>query len=88
MLFFISLVKVKGKPTKESISETTKMFENLKKSNIKILGLYWTLGRYDGVMIFEAPNEKAAMRLSIDFADQAAFETMVAVPREEAIKLV
>jgi hypothetical protein len=39
-------------------------------------------------MIFEAPNEKAAMKLSIDFADQATFETMVAVPREEAIKLV
>jgi uncharacterized protein with GYD domain len=88
VLFFISLVKVKGKPTKENISETTKMFENLKKGNVKVLGLYWTLGRYDGVMIFEAPNEKAAMKLSIDFADQATFETMVAVPREEAIKLV
>jgi uncharacterized protein with GYD domain len=64
------------------------MLEDFKKHDIKILGFYWTLGRYDTVMIFEAPNEKIAMEMSINAADVVSTETMVAVPREEAIKLL
>jgi uncharacterized protein with GYD domain len=64
------------------------MLEELKKKKIKILGFYWTLGRYDTVMILEAPNEKEAMKISIEAADTVATETMVAIPREEAIKLL
>jgi uncharacterized protein with GYD domain len=39
-------------------------------------------------MIFEASNERVAMKMSIDAADVITTETMVAVPREEAIKLL
>lgn len=48
----------------------------------------WTLGRYDTVLIFEAANEKEALKTSIDVAEFAATETLVAIPSEEAIKLV
>lgn len=49
---------------------------------------YWTMGRYDGVTIIEAPTEKVAMKALLRFQDVVELETMVAVPREEAIKLL
>lgn len=30
------------------------------KEGVKFLGSYWTPGRYDSVVILEAPNEKIA----------------------------
>jgi hypothetical protein len=38
--------------------------------------------------MFEAPNEKEAMQLAIRRADFLDMETLVAVPAEEARKLV
>ena len=79
---------MKKKPTKEMTDEGTKMIDELQKKGIKILGFYWTLGRYDGVVIFEAPSEKDAMKLAIAVSEDVTFETMVAIPREEALKLL
>ena len=87
-MIFISLAKVKNKPTKEATGKFTKTIGELKKKGINILGFCWTLGRYDGVMIFEAPSEKDAMKLAIDLREDATLETMVAIPREEALKLL
>lgn len=87
-MIFISFGKLKKKPTKETSSGVTKMLTDLTKHKIKILGFYWTLGRYDTVMIFEAPSERIAMKMSIDAADVVATETMVAVSREEAMQLL
>jgi uncharacterized protein with GYD domain len=87
-LIFISFGRFKKKPAKEVSAHVTKMLEDLKKRKIKILGFYWTLGRYDTVLILEAPNEREAMKISIEAADTVATETMVAIPREEAIKLL
>ena len=50
--------------------------------------MYWTLGRYDGVVIFDAPTEKVAMKFAIMMAEDVRTETMVAIPREEALKLL
>jgi len=87
-LIFIGLVKTKGKPTKQNTIEFTKMLDSLNKVGIKILNIYWTLGRYDGIVIFEAKTEKDAMKFAIGMAEDAKTETMVAVPREEALKLL
>jgi len=85
----ITLVKWRKKPTKAMIAETTKMFEQMgKEAGIKILGFYWTLGRYDGVLMAEGKDEKTIMKYSIRFGDILSLETLVAVPREEAIKLL
>ena len=86
-MIFISLVKSREKPTKEALALFTKWFEDAKKKGIKIMRLYWTLGRYDGVIIFEAPSEKDAMKLLSDVRDGTTTETMVAVSREDAIKM-
>ena len=88
-MIFISLGKMKNKPSKEMTEQATKTIqEELGKIGIKVLGWYWTLGRYDTVFIFEAANEKEALKSAITIADFVWTETLVAIPREEAIKLV
>ena len=88
-MFFITLTKWKQAPTKEMpvIDQFTKTLKDLEKQGIK-MRIYWTLGRYDAVSIIEAPTEKDAMKILLPFQDIVATETMVAVPREEAIKLL
>ena len=87
-MIFISLGKMRKKPSKELSGQATKMVEELKKKGIKVLNWYWTLGRYDTVLIFEAASEKEALKSSIEASEFVATETLVAIPREEAIKLL
>jgi len=92
-LFFISFGKWKQTPTKETRARInqerahTKRLEQLENQDIKIR-VYWTLGRYDVVAIVEAPTEKDAMNVLLRFQDLVTTETMVAVPHEDAIKLM
>ena len=87
-MIFISLGRLKKTPTKEMSAQTTKMLEEMEKQGIKIVGFYWTLGRFDTVLIFDAPTEKDAMRVAIGASEMVATETLVAIPREEATKLL
>lgn len=59
-----------------------------KAKGINMLSWYWTLGRYDTVVVFEAASEKEAMKLSVDVSEWVTTETLVAVPRKEAIELL
>jgi uncharacterized protein with GYD domain len=86
-LIFITLVKWKQTPKKEMIDQSTKRLEELEKQGIK-MDIHWTLGRYDAVTIIEAPTEKDAMKTLLLWQDVVDTETMVAIPREEAIKLL
>lgn len=87
-MIFVSFGKFRKKPSKETTAGVTKMLDDMEKHGNKIRGFYWTLGRYDTVLIFEAPNERVAMELSISAADIVSTETLVAIPREDAIKLL
>jgi uncharacterized protein with GYD domain len=87
-LIFIGLCKWKGKLTKETTAQSTEYVDEMKKKGFKILGFYWTLGRYNSVFIFEAPNGKVALKFSIDANEMLSVETLGAVPREETIKLL
>ena len=79
---------MRKKPGKELAKQATKVMDEIKSRGIKIIGWYWTLGRYDTAVIFEAENEKEALKTSLALADFVASETLVAIPREEAIKLL
>jgi uncharacterized protein with GYD domain len=86
---FIHLVKFKKKPTKQMIAQNLKCIKHeAAKEGMKVIEIYWTLGRYDAIAIMEAPDEKAAMRMAIRRGECMAIETLVAVPAEEARKLV
>jgi uncharacterized protein with GYD domain len=73
---------------KNFVPENLKMIEEESKKGIKYLSINWTLGRYDAVAIFEAPDEKEAMKMALRRADFLDMETMVAIPAEEARKFV
>jgi uncharacterized protein with GYD domain len=87
-MIFISLAKFRRKPTKDTLAQASKLFEQMAKEGGKVLGFYYTLGRYDTVTIIEGPDEKAAMRAALRWGDLISTETLVAVTSEEAHKLV
>jgi len=87
-LIFIGLAKFRKAPDKKEIGDTTEILAEWKKKGVNMLNWYWTLGRYDAVSVFEAASEKEAMKMSIALSEWVATETLVAVPREEAAKLV
>jgi len=87
-MIFISLAKLRRKPTKDGIAEVDKLAGKMSKYGIKVIGSYWTLGRYDSVLILEAPDEKVAMKGALLYGDIVSSETLVAVPRNEAVKLL
>jgi len=55
-MIFISSGRLRGKPTKEMTAKVDRFKEKVSKEGIKLIGGYWTLGRYDSVVIFEAPR--------------------------------
>ena len=87
-MIFISLGKMRKKPDKQLTDNATERMEGFKQKGIKILNWYWTLGRYDVVVVFEAPEEKEALKFNLGFADIVATETMVAIQRQEAVQLL
>ena len=87
-MIFVNLGKFRKKPDKASAGDTTKMEEEFKKKGIKVLNWYWTLGQYDTVFIFEAASEKEALKLATDISEWVATETLVAIPRQEALNLL
>jgi uncharacterized protein with GYD domain len=88
-MIFITLGRFRKKPKKAMIAESSKLMEKrLKETGGKVLGFYWTLGRFDTVLITEAKDERTHMKNAIQFGDMLSPETLVAVTREEAIKLI
>jgi len=87
-LIFVNLGKMRKKPDKAMAGDATKIVEEFKKKGINVLNWYWTLGRYDTVVVFEAANEKEALKFSLGVAEFVSSETLVAIPRQEAINLL
>jgi len=87
-MIFVSLGRFRIRPTKEITAKVARIMQRNSKEGVKNIGFYWTLGRYDTVVIMEAPDEKAFMKAVMRIADIVSTETLVAVPREEAVKLV
>lgn len=81
MLFF-ALAKFKKSLTKDVVEQNLKDIEADMKGQIVYKGIWWTLGKYDTVVMFEAPDEKAAMNLVLKRVDRMEIETLVAVPAD------
>ena len=87
-MIFVSLAKFRKTPDNKEIGDTAKLVAEWKEKGINILNWYWTLGRYDAVVVFEAKSEKEAMKMSIGISEWVATETLVAIPREKAVQLL
>ena len=85
-MIFITLLRFKKK-ARDVVEVGKKIMQNL-PPDVKIIGTYWTLGRYDAVWVYEAKSEKDAIKIFIDAGDVTSTETLVGIPREEAMKLL
>jgi len=85
-MFFIVLAKMRGEITPEFREATQKTLRS-PPPGLKIHNVFWTLGQYDFVIIYEAATEKEAIKLGTAWAKFCETQTMVAVPQEEAQKI-
>jgi uncharacterized protein with GYD domain len=87
-MIFITMWTFRQKATKDMLAESVKLSELLPKEGIEIKGNYWTMGKCDLITVAEAKDEKAYMKALLRFGDIFSTETLVALSREDAIKLV
>jgi len=85
-MIFISLIKFRKKA--KDVAEFGKQLMQNLPEGVKILNTYWTLGRFDAVWIYEAPNEKVALKLGIKAGDLMQTQTLVAISRDDALKIL
>ncbi len=85
-MIFITLIKFKKK-ARDVVEVGNKVLQNL-PPGVKVISSYWTIGRFDSVWVYEAPSEKEAMKLGIAIGEVAKSQTMVALPRDEALKIL
>jgi len=82
-MLFIALAKFKTSLNKDIVTRNMKDIEDDTKGLVKYINIYWTLGKYDTVVLFEAPDEKVAMNVVFKRLDRMDIETLIAVPADE-----
>jgi uncharacterized protein with GYD domain len=68
---YISLLKFTEqgvKAIKKSTSRAHDFNAAATKAGVKVEGEYWTVGRFDGVLILNGPNEQTVLRVLADLA--------------------
>jgi uncharacterized protein with GYD domain len=81
MATFISTIKFTAAGIK-AIGETTKRAASLKaaakKMGVKVTNVFWTLGAYDGLLAFEAPDDETATALMLHLGTSGNVQTTTA----------
>ena len=49
-----------------------------KKLGVKVTGIYWTLGSFDGVVVFDAPDDERATAAMLYLSSQGNVQTTTA----------
>ncbi len=87
-MILVTMWKFRQKATKQMLAESVKLAEQLPKEGIKILDNYWTLGSSDIITVAEAKDEKTFLKALLRYSDVFSTETLVALSREDALKLL
>ncbi len=93
MAKYISLVKYKTKGI-ENIKESPNRLDAVKQlcesMGATVEGVYLTMGRYDIIMIMDAPDLETAAKLILTTASKGAVstETLPAFPEDEYRKII
>jgi uncharacterized protein with GYD domain len=78
---FITTIKFTSQGVGQ-VQDTTKRAAALKaaakKLGCKVTGTYWTLGAFDGVLIFDAPDDETATALMLHLGSQGFVQTQTA----------
>ena len=90
---YISLVKYtpKGVETvKDSPSRLDAVKQLCESMDARVEGLYLTLGRYDMILIMDAPNAETAAKIILQITSQGSVstETLPAFSEEEYRKII
>jgi uncharacterized protein with GYD domain len=68
MATYVSTIKFTGQGIK-AIGDTTKRAAAVKaaakKMKVKVTDIYWTLGPFDGLVVFDAPDDESATALML-----------------------
>jgi uncharacterized protein with GYD domain len=81
MATFITTIKLtlKGiQGIKESPKRAAAFKAAAKKMGVKITDVYWTLGYFDGVIVFEAPDDETATAAMLHLSSQGNVHTTTA----------
>lgn len=93
MATFITTIKFTDLGEK-NIPETTRRAAafkaTAKKMGVKVVGQYWTLGTFDGLLIYEAPDDETATSLMLHLGslDNVHTSTMRAFVASEMEKIL
>ena len=90
---YISLVKytLKGvENVKDSPSRLDAVKQLCESMDARVEGFYLTMGRYDMILIMDAPNAETAAKIILQIASQGSVstETLPAFPEEEYRKII
>lgn len=81
MAMFVTTIKFTDQGIK-NIGETTKRAASLKsfakKMGVKVKEIYWTLGAFDGFLIFDSPDDETATALMLHLGALGNVETSTA----------
>jgi uncharacterized protein with GYD domain len=81
MAKFISTLKFTQKGI-EAVADTAKRAASFKaaakKLGAKVTDIYWTLGPFDGLIIFEAPDDETATAVMLQSAAKGMVQTSTA----------
>jgi len=88
MPMYISLVQFTDKgmqAAKETTQRMTDWAAKVKPMGVSVKDMYWTLGHYDQVCVFEAPNDEtaASVLLAADMLGNIRTQTMRAFTSSE-----
>jgi uncharacterized protein with GYD domain len=93
MARFISLISLTQhgeEEVKNTVDRANAFRAEAEKMGAEVKHVYWTLGSYDGVLIFEAPDDQTATTLMISLASKGKVrtQTMVAYDSGEMEKVL
>ena len=81
MARFVSTIRFTDQGIRQ-IKDTRKRADALKsaaeKMGARVEGTYWTLGPFDGVLIFDAPDDETATALMLSVASAGNIQTQTA----------
>ncbi len=90
---YISLLKwtqLGDKNVKEMRKGETAFARAAQKLGLRVVNAFWTMGQYDGVLIFEAPNDETATAAALSLCSSGGVttQTMRAFSAEEMEEIV
>jgi uncharacterized protein with GYD domain len=94
MATFVTTLKFTDQGEKK-IQKTTKRAAAFKaaakKRGVKVVGQYWTLGEFDGLLVFEAPDDETATAImlhlgSLDNVHTSTVRAFVAAEMEAILE--